>query len=107
MDDCFGISQIEDIAYYIQEEKLPLEKACQKLNLNMEQIHLVKLIYARDYYIESMFKEGDKLLQEIEKSKDKTPRVRKLLKEIRENRMFYQNRVNAKTRKRILKTENN
>ena len=49
-----------------------------------------------------MYLLGDITLKEIEKSKSKTPRVIKYIKEIRTNKKFYQNRRNVYTRKRTL-----
>lgn len=96
------IQDAEDLAYYIQSEGMTLEVATKRLGLMPEQVLLIKLIYARDYYIEEMYLIGDKLLKEVEKNKNKTSKVVALLKEIRKNRNFYKNRKEVLARKRII-----
>lgn len=99
LDNNFGITNLDEIYYYIEENKMSIESACQIYSLTSEQILLVKLIYARDYYTNSMYSQGDRLVSEVEKSKNKTDRVKKLLIEIRKNKQFYKNRTNIRIRK--------
>lgn len=101
LDDNFGIKNIQTIADYIRVENLSIEEGCRKFRLTEDRILLVKLIYARDYYTEENYVSGDRLLVEVERSRHKTNRVIKMLNEIRRNKMFYKNRINAHTRKRI------
>jgi len=97
-----GITQIEEIAYYLKEENLSLKEISKKLSLTEEQIQLLKLIFARDYYVEEMYTEGDKLLHAVEKSKNKTNKVNKFLSEVRNNKKFYKNQKHLQTRKLVL-----
>jgi len=102
LDDNYGIKCLEVIDNYIKIEKLTIEEACKKMGLSENKILLVKLIYARDYYIEGDYINGDKLLLAVEKSKNKSKTVLKLLNEIRTNKQFYKHRTNAHTRKRTI-----
>ena len=100
LDNNFGIINLDEIYYCIEENKMSIESACQMYSLTYEQILLVKLIYARDYYTNSMYSQGDKLVSEVEKSKNKTDKVKKQLIEIRKNKLFYKNRTNIRIRKK-------
>lgn len=84
----------EEIAYYIKSENMSIEYAKKYLGIVPSQILLIKLIYARDYFIEGLDELGNKLLKEVEKSKDKTTEVISFLDEIRRDKKFYKNRYN-------------
>ena len=84
----------EEIAYYIKSENMSIEYAKKYLGIVPSQILLIKLIYARDYFIEGLDELGNKLLKEVEKSKDKTTEVITFLNEIRRDKKFYKNRYN-------------
>lgn len=92
LDNYFGISNMDEIDYCIKEKHMVIGDICENYELNDEEILLLKLIYARDYYYNMMYIEGDKLLLEVEKMKNKSERVKKELIEIRKNKLFYKNR---------------
>ena len=85
----------EEIAYYIKSENLSIDYARKYLGIIPSQILLIKLIYARDYFIEGLDELGNRLLKEVEKSKDKTDEVNRFLNEIRRDKKFYKNRDNT------------
>lgn len=93
------LKNYEEIAYFIKEENLLLENSIKKMGLLSETILIVKLIYARDYYIEENYENGDKLLQEVELSLNITERVKNLLIQIKNNRNNYKNQKTKHTRK--------
>lgn len=95
--------ETEELANYLQTENISFEEARQRYNLTEEQILLIKLIYARNYYIEEMYLLGDCLLKEVEGSKNKTSKVIKLLNEIRTNKKFYKNRRETYAKRKILR----
>ena len=95
--------EIEELADYLKEENISFEEAKEKYNLTEEQILIIKLLYARNYYIEEMYLLGDVLLKEVELSKNKTPRVIKLLNEIKNNKKFYKNRRETYTKRKTLR----
>lgn len=88
----YGIENFDEISSYIVNSGLSVETACQALNMTFEQIDIVRLIYAREYYIQGNYEMGDLFLKSVEKSKYKTTRTIKLFKEITTNKRFYQNR---------------
>ena len=95
-------NNLEEIANYLHAENISLEEAKEKLNLTDEQILLIKLIYAINYYKEEMYLLGDILLKEVEKSSKKTPEVLQKINEIRINKRFYKNKKEEYTRKRTM-----
>jgi len=100
--DNYGIENIDEIISYISETGEDVESACIQLGLNPEKRSLVKLIYAREYYISGDYAKGDELLRLVEVA-DKTPYVLKLLDEIRKNKHLYKNRS---TGERLVLTPN-
>lgn len=92
MDNYYGIEDFEKINDYIINSGLGVENACLELNLTIEQIALIKIIYARMFYSQGEITKGDLFLNSVEKSKGKTKKVISLLNQIRKNKRFYQNR---------------
>lgn len=90
------INKLKEIAYYIKENNMTIEVGIKMHNLTNEQVLIIKLIYVRDYYIEGIYEEGDRLLQEVEKEMNKTPAVISLLQEIKTNRLLYKNEYSRK-----------
>lgn len=90
--------EIEELAYYITSNYKSLDEAIKQLGLMREQVHLIKLVYARDYYIEGMYLQGDLLIKEIETSKDKTYTVMKFLEEIKTNKLTYKNHTKKRSK---------
>jgi len=91
----------EELATYIKIQNLSIETARKQLGIIPSQILLIKLIFARDYYMEELYEYGDELVKAVEKSKDKTEIVKKYLNEVRNNKKFYKNRKNTYTKKLI------
>ena len=83
----------------MKENNMTIEETIRKYELVTSQILIIKLICARYYYTEGMILSGDQILQEVEKTKQKTEPVIVMLNEIRENKQFYQNRKDSYVRK--------
>lgn len=98
----YTLTELQDIAYLIDEEKNTDEEAILKYSLKEEHLILIKLIYVRDFYIDGMYASGDKLLKEVEKSKIKSELIISFIKEIKINKRFYQNQTEKHTKKRKL-----
>ena len=90
----------EELAYYIKAEMMTIDEARKKLGIKDSQILLIKLIYARDYFIEGMDELGNKLLKEVENNKEKPSEVFELLNEIKRDKILYKNRPDSKIRKK-------
>ena len=91
-DDYFGIDNFYEINDFIIVSRLDVESACKQLNMSYEQISIIKLIYAREYYLRGDFLNGDLFLNSVKRSNNKTATVRKILEEIIRTRKFYPNR---------------
>jgi len=89
----------EELAYYISSTNIPLDVIKKKIGIIPEQVLLIKLIYARDYYIESNYDMGDKLLNEVLQSISVTPKILKIIQVIRENRDKYKNQLQTHSKK--------
>lgn len=93
-----NIDKLKELAYYTKENNISLDEARIKYGLIEEQVLLIKLIYARDYYIDGLNSLGAKLLKEVERSKDKTPLVKSMLNEIIKSKNTYRNKPELHTR---------
>jgi len=102
VNNFYGIDNFNDINDYVCESGLDVESACHQLQIPSEKINLIKLIYAREFYMQGDFDRGDLLLKSFERSKDKTQETIKISNEIRKNKRFYQNRQTETSRKLVL-----
>lgn len=91
INNYYGLD-FSEINSYIVESGLDVESACEQLGLTTEETYIVELIYAREFYRQGDFYKGDLFFKYVEMSKNKTKETRKILEEIRKNKLFYQNR---------------
>ena len=98
MNDHYQIKEYEDIFALIQEG-MSIENACSEFNLTEEDVSIIKLVTARNYYSQKNFKAGDKVFKQVERSKDKTPFIKSLMEEIRTNKKLYPYRNIQKVKK--------
>ena len=91
--DYYGIRNFLDIHSYIIATGLDVYSVCVKLGLSQEEIDIVELIYAKEFYAQGNMNMGDLFLNFVEKSKNKTAKVIKIMEEIEKNKRFYQNRL--------------
>lgn len=91
-DDSIIIDNFDEVNNYICESGLDVETACLNLNMSQNEINLINLIYARMYFILGNNEKGELFLKYVERNKDKSKEVKKLLFEIRKNKKFYKNR---------------
>jgi len=96
-------SFINDLIGLMSDNEITLEEACAKLNLTEEQINYVKLLCARDYFYLNDQKKGEKLLNEVMKSKAKTPEIKKLIKELNASKKYYFNRLDSERSQLVFK----
>ena len=94
------LKETEELAYYLQSENISIKDASKNLGIRPEQILLIKLIYARDYYIESNYVMGDLLVKEVSASNHLTPKIMAYLSEVKQNRNEYKNKLNIYIRKK-------
>lgn len=104
-NDCenhYGIEKFDEITAYILESGLDVETACQKFGMTDEQIDIMRLIYARQFYLQGNYEKGDQFLKSVEKSKNKTKFTLKLFDEVRHNKRFYINRATEDSQPLVL-----
>lgn len=90
--DYYGIDNFSKINSFIIESGLDVETACEQLGLSLEEVDIIKLIYAREFYTQGSYDKGDIFLKSVEKSKNKTKKTKKVFEEVRKNKRFFQNR---------------
>lgn len=95
----YGIENFDEINSFIIDSGLDVQSACEQLNLTPEQIDIIKLTYAKEYYAQGYFEKGDLFLKSYEKSQNKTKQSLELFREIMKNKKFYQNREVEQSRK--------
>ena len=93
LQENYGIENLEQITACIFETNLDIETVCNEFGVPVEQIDIIKLIFAKKYYSQGNYEMGDIFVRTVEKSKNKTPFILRLLDEVRTNKRFYINRV--------------
>ena len=102
-DNFYGIKNFEELNTYICESGLDVESACRSLNMSEEDIDVVKLIYAREYYTLGNKEKGELFLKSYEKSKAKTNKTKSIYKYLQHNKKYYKNRFEGEPRQLSLK----
>ena len=87
-------SFINDLIKLMNDKKISFEEALKELKLDINEANYAKLLYAKDCFYLKEFKRGDKVVAEVERSKNKSQEIKNMLNEIRQNRKFYFNRLN-------------
>lgn len=93
LQENYGVENLDEIISYIFENNLDVETACHDLGVPSEQVNIIRLICAKNYYSQGNYSMGDLFVRTVEKNKNKTPFTLKLLDEVRKNKKFYINRV--------------
>lgn len=91
IDSFYGIDDIEKITELVRNG-LTVEEIGDRFYLTLEQIDIVKLIFARECYIVGNFVMGDSYLKMVERSKNKTDFVISLMTNIVKNKKFFMHR---------------
>ena len=94
----YGIKNFDELNTYICESGLDVETACRNINMSEEDINVVKLIYAREYYTLGNKEKGELFLKSYEKSKNKTNKTKSIYKYIQQNKKFYKARFEGEPR---------
>ena len=81
-----------------------IESVCRELGIcDNEIINLIRLIYARDFYSVGMFEAGDRLVIAVEKSKNKSDRLKFVLNDVRSRKKFLMYQEENKKSVKVLK----
>lgn len=81
----------------------PLDEACEKLDLNDEELQLFYIICARDSYILNEFDEGDYYISLVDPQELEDREVKNLYYEIKDNKIFYSRRYQDDSKKILFK----
>ena len=98
VNNFYGIENFDEINSFITSSGMDVESACKQLNMTPEQIDIIKLIYAREFYIQGDLEKGNLFLNSAEKSKNKSKATVKIIDEVRRNKKFYKNRKVERSR---------
>lgn len=101
INNYYGIENIEKIANLISNGTT-IDKISDIMNFDEETKNVTMLILAREYYAQGNYVLGDNYLKKVERSKNKTPLVKQLLKKIITNKKFYKNRLGEEHKSLIL-----
>ena len=105
MNKYYGIDCIDSIITNVNNG-FTVEDSCRFMNLSEDETNIVYLIYARECYYNSDYKNGDKFIKLVQKQKNISRYVKEILKEILVNRMYYKNRKRNESDAKILKLNN-
>jgi len=95
----FDVKNAEEIAYYIRSKNISIDEYVKSVGLLKKYVLLVKLVYARDYYIEGDYTNGDMLVRDVEKHFNMDDSVLEFLNEIKVNRNNYRKQNEVYVRK--------
>ena len=101
-DDNFGVSNFDEINDYILLTGSDVETACRKFGLTEEKINIVKLLYAREFFMRKEAKKGDQFLKSYEESEFKTRASKTLYDEIKRTKKLYAHREEIGSKKLLL-----
>ena len=97
--DRLSIPNFDEIIGYIEKNQKDIETAGKELGLSNEQIDIIKLIFAREFYKQGDIEKGNYYLNTVEKTRGKTSDVTRLCLEARTNKLFFQYRDNNEPKK--------
>ena len=88
----YGIANFDELDAFIQESGLDVETAAEEYGFTPEQINIIRLIYAREYFMQGYFEKGDEFIKAVEQAGGKDQLVKNILSKIRAQKAFYKNR---------------
>jgi len=92
LNDYYGY-RVREVCLLMDCQGMTIEEACFALKINEEDKNMITLLIAIDAYARGDITLGDNYVRIIEKAKNKSVKVKKLIKELRKDKLFYQNRV--------------
>lgn len=88
----YGIANFDELDAFIQESGLDVETAAEEYGFTPEQINIIRLIYAREYFMQGYYDKGDEFIKAVEQAGGKDQLVKNILSKIRAQKAFYKNR---------------
>ena len=103
-ENYYGVLGVGSLKEKIEKSNLGIESVCRELGIcDNEIINLIRLIYARDFYSVGMFEAGDRLVIAVEKSKNKSDRLKFVLNDVRSRKKFLMYQEENKKSVKVLK----
>lgn len=93
-----NISELERLASLESSTPYNVDEVIDIFELNCEEAAIYKLIFARRSYSIGNIMEGNRLIKEVEKSREKPILVKKMLQEIKDNKVLIINRWKHRSR---------
>lgn len=88
-----NIDNIDELLSKIIDKKCTIEQIVNENNLSINDLNIIKLLLAKEYYKKALYINGDKYIKEVEKQRDKSKEVKRFLDEVKKNKLFYKNRI--------------
>lgn len=92
-DNYFGVVRFEEMLVHKDLNGLSYEGACEELGFTYEEYLLSLLVLARNAFANKEDEKGEKFLKMVERSGNKSEKVKRIFSEVRTNKRFYKNRV--------------
>lgn len=78
-NDNFGLGNITYITDFIAESESDVESACSLLRLNEDEIRILMLVYAKEFYSSGNLEKGDELLKTVSQKENNSLEIKKLI----------------------------
>lgn len=101
--DNFGVDRFEEMLIHKEVNDLTYEGACEELGFTYEEYLLSLLLLARRHFTNKQDDMGEKFLKMVEQSGNKSKKVIAKMEEVRRNKKFYKNRMEAQGTAMVLK----
>ena len=96
------LDYLDDLVALVEAGELDLEGSMTSLGLDEENKNIIRLICARDCYYQEKYKDGDKYIQKVESSSEKTNNVKRILRVVKETKKYYKNRFNKEEENQLV-----
>ena len=102
IDNYYGIDDFEEVNEYIQEIEFDVETSCHRIGRTEEEIDIIKLIYAREFFKLGQYAKGEEFLKSYEHSKNKTEKTKNIYENLKKNKKLYQYLKHDEPKKLVL-----
>lgn len=91
----YGIDNFEEINSQICDSGLDVESACLELGLSDDEINIINLIYAKEFFLLGNNEKGELFLNYVIRKKDKSRKVINIISEITKNKSLYKKKTDS------------
>lgn len=104
LNDYYGVAKIKDVVFLIEFSCLTLDEACNGLMISTNERNMIGLLLARDCYARRDYELGDSYIKQVEENPYKSKQVIVFLESLKENKLLYQDKVDATCQVLLSKT---